>query len=99
MRLLYVAPITGGNVFVTRGLPNPFRSTVNITFTLPQAGLVTVDVFSADGRRVQTIADGMMEAGQHTIPWTLGKSTPSGVYFYQVLAGNQKSTGKLTHLD
>jgi hypothetical protein len=94
-----VAPITGGNVFVTRGLPNPFRNTVNITFALPQAGPVTVEVFAADGRRVQTIADGVMEAGQHTIPWTLGKNTPTGVYFYQVVAGNQKSTGKITHLD
>jgi hypothetical protein len=92
-------PIATGNVFVARSQPNPFRDQVSFAFTLPQAGPVSVEVYSADGRHVGTVAKGEMAAGPHTLSWTLGPNTPSGVYFYQVLAGNDRSTGKITHLN
>ena len=79
--------------------PNPFRNNVSFSFTLPQSGSVSVEIYSADGRHVQTVAKGEMGAGPHAMVWTPDKATPSGVYFYKVLAGNNQSTGKITHLD
>ena len=94
-----VEPLSSGRVFVARSRPNPFRNEVTFNFTLPQSGPVSVEIYSADGRHVDTLANGEMAAGEHSIAWTLGKNTPSGVYFYRVIAGNNQATGKLTRVD
>jgi hypothetical protein len=94
-----VAPIGIGNVFVASSRPNPFRRDVTLSFNLPQSGPVTVEIYSADGRRVETLAKGEMPAGPHSIQWKLNQSTPSGVYFYKVLAGADQATGKLMRVD
>jgi hypothetical protein len=94
-----VAPIQTGNLFVVNGSPNPFRSRLDVSFALPQAGHVTVEVFAADGRRVGVLADEDMAAGQHTVTWNVGRSMPSGMYFYKVRAGETQSTGKVTRVD
>ncbi len=92
-------PIDSGNLFVARSAPNPFRNQVSFAFTLPQAGPVSVEIFSADGRHVTTLAQGEMGAGQHNLTWTLDRETPAGMYFYRVLAGNQQATGKITRVN
>jgi hypothetical protein len=94
-----VTPIGAGRVFVAQSLPNPFRDAVNIAFSLPESAPVTVEIYSADGRRVQTLANGVMGAGPHVVTWKLERAVPSGVYFYQVVAGDHRSTGKFTRLD
>jgi hypothetical protein len=92
-------PVQVGNLFVVRNAPNPFRSNMRISFELPQAGHVVVEVFSADGRRIATLADDDMAAGPHAVHWSVGKQTPSGMYFYRVRAGASASSGKMIHVD
>ena len=94
-----VGPIATGNVFVAASRPNPFRNQVSFTFSLPEAGPVSVEVYAADGRHVSTVAKGQMAAGPHIVSWALDHDTPSGVYFYKVLAGGHESTGKITRVD
>lgn len=94
-----VTPLESGNVFVVSSAPNPFRNQVSFAFTLKQAGPVSVEIFSADGRHVQTVAEGEMPAGPHRVTWQIGKTTPPGMYFYQVLAGDSRSTGKIARID
>ncbi|HET9253020.1 MAG TPA: T9SS type A sorting domain-containing protein [Candidatus Eisenbacteria bacterium] len=93
------SPISGGNVFVARSAPNPFRDKVTFSFSLPQSGPVSVEIYSADGRHIQTVAKGQMAAGPHTVSWSMDRETPSGMYFYRVLAGDQQTTGKITRVD
>jgi hypothetical protein len=94
-----VRPIASGNLFVVTGAPNPFHDRFDVSFALPRAGHVTVEVFAADGRRVEVLADQDMAAGQHTVTWTVGRSMPSGMYFYKVRSGDTQSTGKVTRVD
>jgi len=94
-----VLPLATGNVFVANSRPNPFRDEVTLNFNLPVSGPVAVEIFSADGRRVQTLAKGEMEAGPHSLQWKLEGGIPSGVYFYRVLAGADQATGKLMRVD
>jgi hypothetical protein len=95
-----VPPVSTGQVFVANSAPNPFRNQVAIRFTMPQDGAVTVDIFSADGRLVQTLQDGaQLTAGPHTVTWNLSRETAPGVYFYRVSAGSQQTSGKLTRID
>jgi hypothetical protein len=92
-------PITSGNVFVSRSAPNPFRNQINFNFVLPRAGDVRVDVYSATGQRVASLAPGQLPAGEHTLTWSVERHTPSGVYFYKVLANGGESSGKIVRVD
>jgi len=92
-------PISDGRVFVARSAPNPFHSAVSFSFELPKAGNVAVQVYSADGRLVSTLHNGQMEAGQHSITWNVDKATPSGMYFYKVVANGNESSGKIARIN
>ena len=94
-----VHPITSGNVFVAFGAPNPFRNEVAIHFTLPESGPVSVDIYSADGRHVRTLAQGDLTAGPNRLTWEVGQGTPAGMYFYRVVAAGNQATGKLTRVN
>jgi hypothetical protein len=85
--------------FLSRGFPNPFRKQVTFSFTLPTTGPVTVQVFRADGRRVQTLAEGVMSAGPHAVQWNADRNVPSGVYFYRVVAGEHVAIGRVAHVE
>ena len=51
--------------------PNPTLGNVTASFTLPTAvARGQVMVFDAGGRRVRTLLDGPLEAGDHRIAWT-----------------------------
>jgi hypothetical protein len=97
--LVGAVPIADGSVFLTRSSPTPFRNRLTITFALPQAGHVRVDVYTADGRLVGTPANGEMSAGPHAVEWLAGQDTPSGVYFYKVIVNGQRGSGKAVHVD
>ncbi len=92
-------PLATGNLFVVRNAPNPFHSQLALSFALPQSGHVVVEVFSASGQLVKTVADGEMSAGPHTLTWNVDGGTPSGMYFYRVRAGGAQSFGKVTRID
>lgn len=92
-------PVTSGTVFVSRGGPNPFRSQVEFSFLLPRSGDVRIDVYSAAGQRVASVATGRLEAGPHALKWNVNRETPSGVYFYKVRASGSESTGKIVRVE
>jgi hypothetical protein len=45
------------------------------------------------------LADDDMVAGPHRLTWSVGKTVPSGMYFYKVRADESVSTGKLIRVD
>ncbi len=74
--------------------PNPFNPTTQISYTLPQAGPVTLRVFNALGRQITALEDAERRAGTHTITFNAAH-IPSGVYFYQLEAGTTTKTRKM----
>jgi hypothetical protein len=66
--------------------PNPFNPTTRIAFTLDRPGAVDVSVFDVAGRRVATLYQGHLEAGDHQLTWNGttdgGQPAPSGQYRY-----------------
>jgi hypothetical protein len=92
-------PVGTGRVLVTNSAPNPFRNGANLSFTLPQAAQVTVEIYSANGRHVDTLVDGEMAAGTHSLTWRPAGNTPSGVYFYKVFANGLQGSGKVVRID
>ena len=91
-------PVGHGTVLVSNSAPNPYRNRVTFQFALPQAGRVLVQVYSADGRLVDTVTDEDMAAGTHTIEWKAARSVHSGVYFYKVFAGGRQGSGKFVRI-
>jgi cytochrome c peroxidase len=77
--------------------PNPAGRTAAISFFIPEAGRVQVHVFNVNGQKVGTLLDGWRDAGQHNITIDTG-GLSQGVYFVNVLSGNQTSTKKLVLL-
>ena len=56
-------------------------------------------VYDASGRRVRTLLDGPLEAGDHRIAWTgmtdNGASARPGVYFLRLVTGKHTATKKI----
>jgi hypothetical protein len=92
-------PVATGRLFVVRNAPNPFRNHLDVSFNLESSAHVVVEIFGADGRRVQVLANDDMAAGPHQLTWTIDKTIPSGIYFYKVRADESVSTGKLIRVD
>ena len=83
--------------------PNPFNLQTQIQFVLSQDSEVTVKVFNILGREVKTLAlSKQMSKGSHKIEWNgvdnFGNVVPSGMYLYQIQAGNSVLTKKMSLL-
>ncbi len=86
--------------FALRGnFPNPFNPTTRITFDLPDAAEVRLDIYSASGRRMATLVEGVMVPGRHDVLWrglgAGGRTVPSGVYFARLEAGGETANHKM----
>ena len=68
--------------------PNPARGRVSLTFTLPHAGHVRLEVFDTQGRRVRGLVNEARDAGIHTLPWDLhddgGRALAAGLYLARI---------------
>ena len=75
--------------------PNPFNPTTTISFYLPEAGHVTVDIYNVLGKKIATLVDNKAEAGLQNVVWNatddLGQKVGSGYYFFQITI-NKKET-------
>jgi hypothetical protein len=71
--------------------PNPFMGRTSISFALPAASRVTLEVFDLLGRRVRTLTDQEWPAGYHQVQWDCrdagGNPIRSGVFLYRMRAG------------
>jgi len=74
--------------------PNPFNPTTTITYDVPEAAKVKIDVFDILGNRIATLVDESKPAGEYTTLFD-GSQLASGVYFYRMLAGSYVSVRKL----
>ena len=74
--------------------PNPFNPVTTISFSLPVASHVSLEVYNVMGQRVTTVADGFYEAGVHACEWD-GSAVASGVYFYRIETDAYTETKKM----
>jgi hypothetical protein len=80
--------------------PNPFNPATEIEFQIPEASHVTLAVYNITGQKICTLLDGEMTAGVHQVRWEgtdeFGSKVTSGIYIYQLIAGEFKQAGKMT---
>jgi len=74
--------------------PNPFNATTVLSFELPVAGFVKLEVYDISGRLVATLVDGWRGAGYHEVTWN-ASTLASGLYFCRLRAGSFMDVKKM----
>jgi len=80
--------------------PNPFSATggnpsTTISWQSAVGSRQTIKLYDVLGREIETIVDGYFDAGKHSTFYILNSTLPSGVYFYQLRAGDFVQTKKM----
>ena len=68
--------------------PNPFNPTTTIDFYLNKSSEVKLQIYSVDGRLVENITSGNLNAGKHSYKWN-AENYASGIYIYQLTVNRQ----------
>ena len=78
---------------------NPFTGDVPLRYEIPSAGHVRLTVYDVAGKRVATLADGLMSAGIHRVTWdgrsVRGGDAISGVYFIKCETSGRSAVEKV----
>ena len=74
--------------------PNPFNPSTTIRYQIPRSTLVTIKVYDVLGKEVKTLVNQFQNMGIHEVNFNSGNLS-SGVYFYQLRAGNFISIKKM----
>jgi hypothetical protein len=84
--------------------PNPFNPATTIKYNLQKPGNVVLKIYNLSGEEVQTLVNEFQAAGEHQVKWQPGEMPSrissksgytSGVYFYQLKAGEYTQTKKM----
>ena len=82
--------------------PNPFNPSTTVSFDIPAAGPVRVEIYDTRGRLVRRLLDTPLGAGRHRVFWdgrdTAGRPLASGVYLMQLRSRMHDQTRKVTLL-
>lgn len=82
--------------------PNPFNPSTNISFSLGEAGDVSVAIYGVDGRLVRMLHNAPLSAGHHNLVWkgldNSGRQASSGLYYCRIKTEDKLFTSKMTLL-
>lgn len=82
-----------------RPAPNPFVRAALLRFGLSRTAHVSLVVYDAAGRLVNTLLDGEMPAGRHSVVWdgtsATSRRAANGVYFVRLRTENETKVRKL----
>ncbi len=81
--------------YLNQNFPNPFNPATVITFGVPEASQIQLEVYNMLGQKIDTLFDGWVRAGSHTVQFD-ASSLSSGIYVYKLRAGDFTQTRKLS---
>ncbi|MBI2427664.1 MAG: T9SS type A sorting domain-containing protein [Ignavibacteriales bacterium] len=94
-----VLPNIPSTFSLSQNFPNPFNPTTKIQFGLPLAGKVQMTIYDILGREIRKLVNEQYDAGMYSVQWdgknNLGKQVATGMYIYQIRAGQYVQTKKM----
>ncbi len=82
---------------LAQNYPNPFNAKTSITYQVPKASDVKLEVYNLCGQKVATLVNGIQTAGRHSVVWD-ASGAASGVYFYKLSARDHVSYKRMALL-
>jgi hypothetical protein len=83
-------PAVNPEVFMDN-YPNPFINTTNISYYLPEAGVISLEVYNNLGVKINILVDQFQTEGTHIFEFKNNNLRP-GAYFYRMVLKGQKDT-------
>ena len=84
---------------LSQNYPNPFNPSTNIEFQILHTGFVSLKVYDILGNEITILVNEELSPGKYDIEFELGAdlgpALTSGIYFYQLRAGNFIKTKKM----
>ncbi len=84
---------------LSQNYPNPFNPSTVINYAVPKVTSVNITVYNSLGQHVKTLVNEKQGVGNYRVDWNgtdnYGNSVSSGVYFYQIKAGDFVKTHKM----
>ncbi|MBP1667554.1 MAG: hypothetical protein H6Q23_2414 [Bacteroidetes bacterium] len=77
-----------------QNFPNPFSNATRINFKISEQGLVSLKIYSIDGREAAILVNAQIRPGSHEVIWD-ATNYPGGVYFYKLEAGSFSESRKM----
>ena len=74
--------------------PNPFNPSTKISFQLPNDSKVSLKVYDISGKEITTLVNDFKTAGYYTVEFNAA-NLASGVYFYNIHAGDYSKVMKM----
>ena len=89
-----ISETTPNNFILMQNYPNPFNPSTIISYSVPKSSFVTIKVYDALGRELETLVDGVKTPGNYKINFNMG-NLASGVYFYELKSRYYTSVKKM----
>jgi hypothetical protein len=84
-----------------QNFPNPFSSSTTIGFEIEETRKVNVTIYDMAGNQVKTLVNQKYPAGKYSMSWDgtndSGNPTRNGIYFYVLMADDQKISKKMIY--
>jgi len=103
----FAAPLTlrvvaQGGALQVMASPNPLNPDTELSFKLPRAAHVRVQIFDLSGRLVKTLLDESRSEGYQSIRWNgsnnTGGKVATGVYYFRIQADGVEAVQRVTVL-
>ncbi|GAB4128614.1 MAG: hypothetical protein Fur0015_02370 [Ignavibacteriales bacterium] len=84
---------------LNQNYPNPFNPSTTISYSIPKAGFVQMNVYNSLGQKITTLVNDYKEAGVYNMQLSFSNlQLSSGIYFYTLQSGQFFQTRKMTYI-
>ena len=89
--------ISVNSYYLSDAYPNPFNPSTKIEYRIPHSEFVSIKVYDMLGREIATLVNEKKSSGKYEVEFD-GSNFSSGVYLYQMIAGDFISTKKFIYM-
>jgi subtilisin family serine protease len=95
-------PVLPAAFALFQNYPNPFNGNTEIRYDLPEPADVELTIFNVLGQEVRKLLQARQEAQEHHIQWDgkndAGEPVATGIYLYELRAGNFSQVRKMAYV-